>query len=284
MARAGGGFEVRPLRPDDLPAPDPGSRHAARTDPEGSFLALDPEKGPVGRASGVVRGETLQLVRLEVRPEERGRGAGTALLDAVKAYGRARGAKALETVAPAADAGTLGFLLRRGVPARSLAFDLAARAGDVSPGPLEGSEVTLAPLAAEGLSGWVADLDRETRGFVRTPDWIEWLGREGVDGWALKRRGRPEGVAVQGRNGSRAFIGPIEARSAAAVAEVIPVLARRAVASGARSLTLLVPAEARPALQAGLGSGFRVAATWAVLSTRVRGDPRRYVASGEGLF
>jgi len=286
MGAAAPGVEVRPLPggPADTGL-DRDLRHALRTDPDGAFQALGPEGRPVGRAAGVVRGETLQLVRLEVDAAGRGRGAGSALLEAVKTYGRGRGARALETVSPD-EATALGFLLRRGLPARALALELSARAGEVSPGPVEAraGDWALEPLGTEGLSGWVADLDRETRGFARTPDWIEWLGREGVDGWAVKRRGRPDGVAVLSREKNAARIGPVEARLPAAVAAVIPALARRAVAAGATRVSILVPAEARVVLQSALSCGFRVASSRIWLATRARGDVRRYAASGSAFY
>ena len=40
-----------------------------------------------------------------------------------------------------------------------------------------------------GLAGWVADLDRETRGFVRTPEWTHWIRARGAEVFTLRSRG-----------------------------------------------------------------------------------------------
>lgn len=269
-------FSVHPAGPKDLEGAGDDLAHAAATDPDGVFLARSEAGVELGRASGVVRGDTLQLVHLFVAGKARGRGVGRALFDAVRAYGVSRGARALETVA-SSDPATLAFLLRRALPVRTLALRLEAP-GAGAPAPRD----ALVPVAAAALAGWVADLDRETRGFSREKDWARWLRRPGGGVYALKRRGRPEALGALHASSSIVTLGPVEARTPEAGAALLEALFLRAAESPRVRLDL--PAEARVLVDTAFALGFRLTASLPVLSARPRGDLRRYAASGTALF
>ncbi len=272
-------FPVRAAREGDLPKEAADLRHALTTDPEGIFAAGAEGAPPEGLVAGAVRGDLLQIVHLEVARSARGRGAGAALFSAVRAYGAARGTRAIEFARPA-DGATLGFLLGVGLPMRGVALQLATRSlrgGDDVPPPL----VPVPPGAP--LSGWVADLDRETRGFARTPDWTFWA-RRGTALFSLRRRGRPEAIGALAATGEVGAVGPVAAATPEAATELLLALAGEAARRGARVIRVTLPAEARLPLERALARGFRVEATFPLLSSRARGDFRRYAASPSSFF
>lgn len=270
---------LRPARKEDLPSTAGDLGHALATDPEGVFAAGAEGPPPLGLAAGVVRGDVLAVVHLEVVRAARGKGAGPALFSAVRSYGALRGARAVEFARPA-DEATLGFLLRAGVPVRGLALRLRARS------PRIGEEATapLTPLPVGApLTGWVADLDRETRGFPRTADWSYWA-RTGSELFAARRRGRPEGIGALRIAGVRAFPGPVEAATPDAASDLLLALAAEALRRGAREIEVTLPSEARVPLAALFRAGFSLAGTFPVLAGRSRGDLRRYAASPTSFF
>jgi GNAT superfamily N-acetyltransferase len=266
---------------EDLPRAVGDLRHALATDPDGLFAARDGSGAVLGLAAGAVRGDVLLILHLDVAQRARGRGIGRALHAAVGAYGAARGAHQLEFLRPA-EAETLGFLLSTGLPVRSVALKLRVtlRRPEAAPSP-GGELVPVGPGAP--LGGWVADLDRETRGHARGVDWNVWL-RRGVSVVSLRRKGRPEAVGALTMTAKSAAIGPIEGRTPAAAAEILPLLLTEARRLGALSATLTVPADAAALLGAALKARFRLESSFPLLASRLRGDFRRYAASATAFF
>jgi GNAT superfamily N-acetyltransferase len=271
-------FYLEPGRPFGAAADDPDLLHAAATDPEG-FLVARQDGDAVGSGAGVVRGETLQVVHLRVEPDFRGTGVGSALLAALGAYGRSRGARGVELPAPSEPA-ALAFALRAGIPLATLFVSLVAKSADlVVPGAKEVPALQDVASGA-GLTGWVADLDRETRGFARPAEWAAWIAREGSEVLASRRRGRPEAIGAIVRSGTRTMIGPISARTPDSAAEVLTALAARAAALGALRIALTLPVEARLLLESAFRMGFLVSGSFALFSSARHGDFRRYAAAG----
>ena len=204
------------------------------------------------------------------------------LLAAARAYGAARGARALEVLAPD-EPSSLAFFLHAGLSVRALVLGLEAVAlgGPGAPeAPARG-----APLSPVGpgapLSGWIAALDRETRGFARPRDW----GRRAADGHvvSLKRGGRPVALGAwhEEAKGTRTALGPIAAKTPEAAADLLLLLAAR---FPGKRLSLALPSEARTLLLAAGALGFRAVSTRALLTDRRRGDLRRYAGGGGRFF
>jgi len=248
-------------------------RHALTTDPDGCFVAEDAEGRVVGRAAGAARDDVLRILELEVDASARGAGVGSALLDALRAYGAARPTAALEVEAPL-EPSSLAFAAKKRLTLRTLLLSLELTLREAP--PLAASAPALDAFAAgAGLSGWVAALDRETFGYARTPDWTAWLRGRGVRAFALRSGGRPEGISGLFVDGERTHIGPLAARTPTAAAGALAPLLARAFSLGGRRVTLRASADARLVLDVALGLGFRVAGARALLSTRPRGDLRR---------
>lgn len=267
---------VRPARPGEWPRSAPDAALAA-TDPDGLLVATGPDGRILGRAAAAVREDALLLARLEVDPAHRGRGVGRALLEGVRAYGAARRARALEALAPSGPDG-VAFLLGAGLSLRTLVLSFAG-----PPPPGASKTFDLEPVGlGPPLSGWVADLDRETRGFARVPEWE----RAALSGevLALRRRGRPEAVGALRRSGPRAWIGPAAGRSPEAAAQLFLALAARAGAAGASRLFVRVPAEGAALLEAARGAGLAAGEAIPLLSLRRRGDFRRLAGAPGPLF
>ncbi len=261
---------VPPLRDADL-------AHARATDPDGAFVARDAEGRAVGTAWAAVREDTLLLLALDVGAPHRGRGIGRALLAAARAYGAARGARALEALSPD-EPSALAFFLGAGLSLRALILGMEAAPAPESQAP--GSPLTPVGPGAP-LSGWIAALDRETRGFARPRDW----GRRALAGHVVswKRGGRPVAVGAwyDEASGSGTVLGPIAAKTPEAAADFLPLLAAR---SPGKRLSLALPSEARTLLLAAGALGFRAVSTRALLSDRRRGDFRRYAGGGGRFF
>lgn len=268
-------FLVRPARAGEWPRAAPDAALLA-TDPDGVLVAAAEDGRILGRAAAAVREDALLLARLEVEPVHRGAGVGRALLEAVRAYGAARRARAFEALAPSGPEG-VALLVRAGLSLRTLVLAFAG------PPPRSAAEATtLEPVGLGApLSGWVADLDRETRGFARLAEWERAIA--GGEVLALRRRGRPEAVGALRRSGVTAWIGPVASRSPEGAARLFFALATRAGASGATRLVVRVPAEAAPLLETARRSGLAARDAIPLLALRRRGDFRR-LAGAPGPF
>jgi GNAT superfamily N-acetyltransferase len=274
---------VRTARPGEAgkSPPDAELAHARATDPDGAFVARLADGRVVGTASAAVREDVLILLDLEVEATHRGRGVGRTLLAAARAYGSARGARTLDVLAPD-DPSTLAFFLGAGLSLRTLVvvMERVAEGRPVTPGSREGPRgPALFPVSPHApLTGWIAALDRETRGFARPRDW----GRLAAEGHvvSLKRGGRPVALGAWRERENGTALGPIAGKTPEAAAELLPLLLR----SGGRRLSLALPAEARVLLLAANGLGFRAVSTRALLSDRRRGDLRRYAGGGGRFF
>ena len=277
---------VRTARPGEAVPPlgDADLAHARATDPDGAFVAEDAEGRVVGTASAAVREDTLLLLALDVGAAHRGRGAGHVLLAAARAYGAARGARSLEVLAPD-EPSSLAFFLQAGLSVRALVLGLEAVAlGGLGAreAPARGGPLSLVGPGAP-LSGWIAALDRETRGFARPRDW----SRRAADGHvvSLKRGGRPVALGAWHEEtkgeAKKTALGPIAAKTPEAAADLLSLLAARF--SGKR-LSLALPSEARMLLLAARELGFRAVSTRALVTDRRRGDLRRYAGGGGRFF
>jgi predicted GNAT family acetyltransferase len=270
---AGNSFSIRTSRSRKIADAD--LAHARATDPEGALVALDSEGRVAGSAAVAVRDDVLLVLALEVTASYRGKGAGRALLEAARAYGAARGARALEVLAPN-DPSVLAFFLGAGLLLHALVLEMTAELPDVAPGP-GASLHAVSPGAS--LYGWIAALDRETRGFARPRDWARWAAEGHV--MSLKRAGRPVALGAWSARPTRAALGPIAARTPEAAADLLPLLVSRA---GEKRLSLALPAEARTLLRAAARLGFRAVSTRLLLADRRRGDLRRYAGGGGLIF
>ncbi len=268
-------WAVRTARSGDWPKGAPDAALFA-TDPDGLFVATAPDGRVLGRAAAAVREDALLVARLEVEAEARLRGIGRALFEAAAAYGASRRARAIEALAGETPGG-VAFLLKAGLAPRTLTLRLAGAPPGDAPGP--GLEpVTPGPA----LAGWVAALDREARGFSRTPEWE----RAALSGevLALRRRGRPVAVGALRRAGRTAWIGPVVGTSPDAAARLFLDLAARAGASGAGRIACRVPAESAALLSAARRAGLAAEDARPLLATRRRGDFRRLSGSPGPLF
>jgi GNAT superfamily N-acetyltransferase len=267
-------FTVRAARSAGT-QPDADLAHASVTDPEGALVAVDARGRTVGSAVAAVREDTLLLLSLEVNAADRGRGAGRSLLAAARAYGTARGAGALEVLAPDEPA-ALGFLLRDGLSVRTLVLSMAAKASPEAPASF-GALHAVGPGAP--LSGWIAALDRETRGFFRPREWARWgeIGRV----VSLRRAGRAVAIGALRTGPSGAVLGPIAARTPESAAELLALLV---ASSKGERLSLELPADSRALLLAASRFGFRALSTRVLLADRKRGDLRRYAGGGGRFF
>ncbi len=238
-------------------------------------MAVDQEGRLAGSAAVAVREDALLLLALDVKAAHRRHGVGRALLAAARAYGASRGAGALEVLAPP-DPSSLAFFLRAGLSLRTLVLEMAAEALDLAPGP-GASLHAVSPGAS--LYGWIAALDRETRGFARPRDWARWAQEGHVVSW--KRGGRPVALGAWHRGSRGTALGPIAAKTPERAAEFLPLLASRA---GGKRFLLALPAEARALLDAAASLGFQAVSTRVLLGERRRGDLRRYAGGGSPFF
>ena len=238
-------------------------------------MAVDQEGHRIGSAAAAVREDALLLLALDVKAQHRGKGIGGALLSAARAYGAARGACALEVLAPS-DPLSLAFFFRAGLSVRTLVLDLTAQVSGLDPG--RGASLhNVSPGAS--LYGWIAALDRETRGFARPRDWARWAQGGHVVSW--KRAGRPVALGAWHPGPRGTALGPIAARAPEGAADLLPLLASRA---GGKRFSLALPAEARALLNAAMALGFQPVSTRVLLGERKRGDLRRYAGSGGLIF
>lgn len=257
------------------PRPDADLAHARATDPEGVFVAHDADGRPLGTAWAAVREDALLVLGLDVAAAHRAAGVGRALLAAARAYGSARGARSLEVLAPD-EPSALAFFLRAGLSLRSLVLDLTAEVSGSSPA---GGSSLHAVSPGASFYGWIATLDRETRGFARPREWARWAQEGHVVSW--RRGGRPVAVGAWHPGARGTALGPIAARVPEGAADFLPLLASHA---GGKRFSLALPAEAPALLAAARSLGFRAVSTRPLLSDHRGGDLRRYGGGGGRFF
>ena len=252
----------RPAGRGRLPPDDADLAHARATDPDGALVGRDGGPHWSARPAAAVREDALLLLALDVDAAHRGKGVGRALLAAARAYGAAR-----------------GRALSRGARARGPVLLSRSSSAPASPSARSSSRwrrrlpetvrrrsagrLALTPSRpGASLSGWIAALDRETRGFARPRDWARWAEEGHVVSLEARRPAR--GASARGTPGPRGTaLGPIAAKISGGAPRTSFLSSRRAPEESALSLAL--PAEARALLVAAASLGFRAVATRVLL-------------------
>ncbi len=275
-----------PLGFPAVPLENPGLRrlhaHTLATDPDGFWVASQPDGEIVGFASAVTRGPVWFLSMLFVSPDAQARGVGRALLERTLPPPGTTLATTTDSIQPISNAlySSLGIVPR--MPAFNLVGRPVAGAGaprlpdGVHARPTDGQGVEREPeLAAE-----LDELDRAVLGFAHPADHA-FVRRDSRTGFGYRsERGQLLGYAYASEAGR---VGPLAVLERELLAPVLRHVLAAVEPRGASSVWL--PGAADDGIVAALRSGLRmegypVLVCW----SRPFADFARYVPISPGLL
>jgi ribosomal protein S18 acetylase RimI-like enzyme len=226
--------------------------------------------------SALVRGPVWYLSMFFVLPGDQGRGLGRALLERALAYGEARGAVVLCTLATLDPRAQARYVMAGMAPR----WPIYRLDGDVGAVARLKARVGLDPRARELPCdpGAAEKLTAEIFGHGRAED-LAHFRSDGGAAVAIERGG--EVAAFAFRRGQR--IGPAAGRDETAFLQAVAAAAASGW-DGGGGVTMRVPGACASLLQALVGSGFRIGNPTLFMASRLFGRPELYLPSGPILY
>ena len=210
------------------------------------WVAEDDQNNIVGWARSIERDGHLQLTHFFVNTKTQGTGVGRALLDKAFPLGRGRQRSILATINPRA----LSLYLRYGVSFQGMAFNLIGRP---QPRTLDTDlDIELAEPSTQTLHA-VLDIDSAILGYRRTVEIEFFMNNQPT--YLFRRQGKIVAYAFGYGNHTN---GPAAALSNSDMPVLMQQIEQSAVAEGAGSLELVMPAMADNAVRWALESGYQM--------------------------
>jgi GNAT superfamily N-acetyltransferase len=240
---------------------DPDLSHLITHDPDG-FITAEDTAETLGFAAGHVRSRQCIISEMWVLPQHRGRGAGTALIQRMLAYGERSGAREFLTLVPTEGVAQI-LLFRNGFRPLAPVYQLsipptvAPRLGSALSRLMDGREVTADLLNRRGQAD-LDRIDRLTRNIVRDVDHQYWLKQRRYRAAFVRHGERIAGYAY----GGAGQVGPVAGTSKEAAFCALGWAVNLALeATSDHELTLRLPAPFDDAVDAALEAGCRLQAT-----------------------
>jgi len=234
------------------------------------LLEIDPIGGQVVEDDGRIaalgwahpRGRVATIGPVAVLPRRRGRGLGRLVLDACLAAVGERGVQ-VRMLEDAADPAAVGLALRAGFRVVTAVLEME-RPPVVAIEPTDFGPGVAVRIAIQGDDGELVARDARAWGAPRPTD-IALLLTHGT-GALLERRDRVVAHALAVHDERVAWLGPAAGDDPAVVASLLGHLAAEQARRDQRSARVLVPAGDQRLVDALLGLGFRVRATFSYLA------------------
>jgi GNAT superfamily N-acetyltransferase len=296
-------FTVRPARQDDLheatiivadaindlrarhgvplvmaPRPPAFQTFCLGIDPSGLWVAEEAER-MIGFTFSWTQETFWFLTQLFIRPGSQSKGVGQALLDCTRPQATRIGATNRTLITFAYNRHATGLYMRNRMFPRQPLYLLEAPAGRIGAGLTAGRYV-VRPRASDDTT-WLDGIDRAVLGFSRT-DHHRFLATSAPE-TAMRIDDGTTPVGYCYINGA-GHIGPLAIAPGADQGHALAAALRQAMATGASTISMIVPGAATSLMHVAISQGFRIAEPLVLLSEHAFGDWTRYMPANPGYM
>ena len=250
--------------------------HMLKTDPEGSFVAVDKTGKLVGFSMALIREEEWYLAFLFVDPTLQSKGLGQKLLGKAMRYGKKNGCKRWALVTFSYNPQAIAVYTKMGMPPqRPLLTMERKRDDDKSFKKLRSPiKLTVTKITEEKYINRLTALDRRARQLARPEEHFFWLADENYDTLIFHDGKKLVGYAVVN---SRGMIAPVVASEPKYLVSLLAHAVEWGVAQGHKFQIMFVQGEQLEVIRMLTAAGFHIDEATLLMASEQVSDPKLYI-------
>jgi ribosomal protein S18 acetylase RimI-like enzyme len=250
--------------------------HMLKTDPEGSFVAVDKTGKLVGFSMALIREEEWYLAFLFVDPTLQSKGLGQKLLGKAMRYGKKNGCKRWALVTFSYNPQAIAVYSKMGMPPqRPLLTMERKRDDDKSFKKLRSPiKLTVTKITEEKYINRLTSLDRRARQLARPEEHFFWLADENYDTLIFHDGKKLVGYAVVN---SRGMIAPVVASEPKYLVSLLAHAVEWGVAQGHKFQIMFVQGEQLEVIRMLTAAGFHIDEATLLMASEQVSDPKLYI-------
>ena len=250
--------------------------HFLKTDPEGSFVAIDKTGKLVGFSMALIREDEWYLAFLFVDPTLQSKGLGQKLLDKAMRYGKKNGCKRWALVTFSYNPQAIAVYTKMGMPPqRPLLTMERKRDDDKSFKKLRSPiKLTVTKITEEKYINRLTSLDRRARQLARPEEHFFWLADENYDTLIFHDGKKLVGYAVVN---SRGMIAPVVASEPKYLVSLLAHAVEWGVAQGHKFQIMFVQGEQLEVIRMLTAAGFHIDEATLLMASEQVSDPKLYI-------
>lgn len=259
-----------------LKAPPPSVVHFLKTDPEGSFVAIDKTGKLVGFAMALIREEEWYLAFLFVDPTLQSKGLGQKLLDKAMRYGKKNGCKRWALCTFAYNPQAVAVYTKMGMPAQRplLTMERKRKEGEPFKKLCAPIKLTVTEITEEKYINRLTALDKKARQLARPEEHFFWLADENYTTLAFHDGKKLVGYAVVN---SRGMIAPVVASDPKYLVSLMAYAVEWGAAQGHKFQIIFVQGEQLEVITMLMTAGFHIDETTLLMASEPISDPKLYI-------
>ena len=250
--------------------------HMLKTDPEGSFVAVDKTGKLVGFSMALIREEEWYLAFLFVDPTLQSKGLGQKLLGKAMRYGKKNGCKRWALVTFSYNPQAIAVYSKMGMPPqRPLLTMERKRDDDKSFKKLRSPiKLTVTKITEEKYINRLTSLDRRARQLARPEEHFFWLADENYDTLIFHDGKKLVGYAVVN---SRGMIAPVVASEPKYLVSLLAHAVEWGVAQGHKFQIMFVQGEQLEVIRMLMAAGFHIDEVTLLMASEQVSDSKLYI-------
>ena len=250
--------------------------HMLKTDPEGSFVAVDKTGKLVGFSMALIREEEWYLAFLFVDPTLQSKGLGQKLLDKAMRYGKKNGCKRWALVTFSYNPQAIAVYSKMGMPPQRPLLTMERKRVEGKPfrklrSPIK---LTVTKITEEKYINRLTSLDRRARQLARPEEHFFWLADENYDTLIFHDGKKLVGYAVVN---SRGMIAPVVASEPKYLVSLLAHAVEWGVAQGHKFQIMFVQGEQLEVIRMLTAAGFHIDEATLLMASEQVSDPKLYI-------
>ena len=250
--------------------------HMLKTDPEGSFVAIDKTGKLVGFSMALIREDEWYLAFLFVDPTLQSKGLGQKLLDKAMRYGKKNGCKRWALCTFAYNPQAIALYTKMGMPAQRPLLTIERKRADGEAFKKLRAPIKLAvkQITEEKYINRLTALDRRARQLARPEEHFFWLADENHNTLLFYDDKKLAGYAIVN---SRGMVAPVVASEPKYLVSLLVHAVEWGAAQGHEYQLLFVQGEQLDIIQTLMAAGFHIEETTLLMASEQVSDPKLYV-------
>jgi ribosomal protein S18 acetylase RimI-like enzyme len=264
------------IRVKKLKQPPPLFVHILKTDPEGSFVAVNKTGRLVGFSMALIREDEWFLAFLFVDPTLQSKGLGQKLLDKAMRYGKKNGCKRWALVTFAYNPQAIALYTKMGMPPQRPLLTMERKRAEGKSFKKLRAPIKLAvkKITDEKYINRLTALDRRARQLARPEEHFFWLADENYSTLLFYDGKKLAGYAVVS---SRGMVAPVVASEPKYLVSLLAHAVEWGVTQGHKHQIMFVQGEQLEVIRMLMAAGFHIDEATLLMSSEQVSDPKLYI-------